>query len=75
MLKRWICVATLAAFLAITPSWAAGTVADAADQVQPLLIGATVPALELQSGEGESFDLGAAFAKQPTIVVFYRGGW
>jgi len=49
--------------------------ASSAESVQPLLIGATVPSLTLRSADGSPFDLGKAIGKQPTILIFYRGGW
>ena len=41
----------------------------------PLLVGEEVPAIELQTAEGQSFDLAAALVARPAILVFYRGGW
>ena len=61
-------VAPLSVALAAPP-------AAAADQVQPLLIGARPAALTLSRADGSPFDLAAAIASQPTIVIFYRGGW
>ena len=52
-----------------------GEPAESADQIHPLLIGAKVPRLELQTGDGTDFDLNAAIARQQTILIFYRGGW
>ncbi len=43
--------------------------------VCPLLTGSTVPALTLQAVNGEPVDLNVAIRRQPTILVFYRGGW
>jgi len=53
----------------------ADEVPDAAQQVRPLLIGAEVPDVTLATGDGQAFDLQAAVAKQPTVIIFYRGGW
>lgn len=49
--------------------------AASAEEVSPLLIGANVPNLTLKPVKGEPFDLNAAIARQPTILIFYRGGW
>jgi hypothetical protein len=57
------------------PAGAAGDFAPSAQEITPLLIGAKVPELTLRAGDGSDFDLAAAIAKKPTILVFYRGGW
>ncbi len=49
--------------------------AVSADKIHPLLVGSTVPSLTLQTVENVSFDLTAAMAKKPTILIFYRGSW
>jgi len=41
----------------------------------PLPVGASAPAVMVRSAEGEAVDLGAAVRGQPTILIFYRGGW
>lgn len=46
-----------------------------AEEVCPLLVGQNVPAVQLRTPSGESFDLPEAVASQPTVVIFYRGGW
>lgn len=44
--------------------------------IEPLAKGAQIPAKALvKSMSGESFDLNAAVASQPTVVIFFRGGW
>lgn len=55
-------------------TWA-GDIPRAAPEVRPILIGADVPAVVLETVNGETFDLKAAVATQPTILIFYRGGW
>ncbi len=50
-------------------------IATSAQDVRPLSIGATVPSLTLQSVDGRAFDLDGAIKSQPTILIFYRGGW
>jgi len=51
------------------------TVATSAEDIHPLSIGATVPALTLQAADGSAFDMNTVIAKRPTVVIFYRGGW
>ena len=48
---------------------------DKAEEVRPLLMGAAVPEISLRTAEGEAFDLNAAIAEKPTVLIFYRGGW
>ena len=44
-------------------------------QVRPLMVGASIPAAQLQMATGEDFNLGSALAAKPAILVFYRGVW
>ncbi len=37
--------------------------------------GAKVPILTLNAVDGKKYDLNAAVAKKPTVLIFYRGGW
>ncbi len=46
-----------------------------ADKIRPLLVGATVPELTLLTQADDPFDLNAALAKKPTVLIFYRGNW
>lgn len=50
-------------------------IASSAAAVHPLAVGATAPAVTVKTSDGKSFDLGAALAEKPTVLVFYRGGW
>ena len=74
MTKIFAAVALAAACLLPT-SIAEDWVASSADSVRPLLIGATVPAVALESVDGKAVDLGEVLSRKPTVVVFYRGGW
>ncbi len=51
------------------------TIPVSANAVRPLLVGDSIPELELQTAGGKAFDLKQAVAKQLTILIFYRGGW
>lgn len=48
---------------------------DSPRKIRPLLIGSTVPELTLKNLDDSDFDLNAAIAQKPTILIFYRGGW
>jgi cytochrome oxidase Cu insertion factor (SCO1/SenC/PrrC family) len=50
-------------------------VANAPDQICPILIGSSLPAITVQDLEGKSFDLNKAIAKKPTVLIYFRGGW
>jgi len=50
-------------------------VAVSADKIRPLLVGSAVPSLTLHTVENEPYDLIAAIAKKPTVLIFYRGSW
>jgi len=52
-----------------------GKIAASATDVVPLDKGANVPKLTLKAADGKAFDLNAAVAKKPTVLIFYRGGW
>lgn len=47
----------------------------AAEDVRPLLVGATVPDTALRSADGSATSLHEALGAGPAMVVFYRGGW
>ena len=52
-----------------------GQPASSPGGIRPLLVGAAVPKLELTATDGAPFDLNAALASKPTVLIFYRGGW
>ena len=49
--------------------------AASAELTKPLPVGAALPRLALTSSAGEPFDLNAAIAEKPTVLILYRGGW
>lgn len=53
----------------------AAEVPTSAEDVRPLLVGSAVPEVELPTVDGGDVDLLAAARAQPTILIFYRGGW
>jgi hypothetical protein len=68
-----LCALVLAAPLA---SPAHGEVAAAADQICPLLPGEPPPAgLTALDVDGRTFDLSKALGEQPSVLIFFRGGW
>ena len=43
--------------------------------IEPLVVGDTLPVTALFDSDGKQFDLFKAVANEPTILIFYRGGW
>jgi hypothetical protein len=73
--KRW--TAGLAGLL-LASTLATGALADApakATDIRPLLIGSSVPNVELQQTDGSGFNLADAAKADRLIILFYRGGW
>ena len=46
-----------------------------AEDISPLLIGESIPELNLVAADGKEFDLKRSVSLKPTILIFYRGGW
>lgn len=67
--------ATSATSSTTAPMAPMATIASSAAAAHPLAVGTTAPAVTVKTSDGEPFDLGAALAEKPTVLVFYRGGW
>jgi peroxiredoxin len=50
-------------------------VAESAEEICPLLVGAKIPTLTLKTHGGADFDLNSAVMQKPAVLIFYRGGW
>ncbi len=50
-------------------------IAEKADGIAPLLIGATLPNMKVVNAKNDSVDLLTVLKAKPTVLVFYRGGW
>lgn len=48
---------------------------DRAEDVTPLLNGATVPNVTVKTADGSPVSLQALLMQKPAVIVFYRGGW
>lgn len=46
-----------------------------AEDISPLPVGATLPDIAVTTIDGDPFDLMAAVQAQPTVLIYYRGGW
>ena len=55
---------------------AAGSpVANAPNEICPVLIGTPFPDITLKDLEGNPFDLNHAITEKPTVLIYFRGGW
>ena len=61
--------------LAAGTTFAAADVAASADEVRPPLVGSSAPEVEVQTVDGVTVALSELVSSQPSIVIFYRGGW
>ena len=52
-----------------------GAVPASPHEVCPLLAGTAIPTVILLTVNSEVFDLNNAVRQQPSVLVFYRGGW
>ncbi|PWJ43692.1 peroxiredoxin-like family protein [Sediminitomix flava] len=50
-------------------------VAQTANDINPLLIGQNIPEVLLKTADNKEVSLIDMVKKQPTVIVFYRGGW
>ncbi len=50
-------------------------VAENAEDVTPLLNGMAIPNVMVKTPEGDPVSLKAMLLQQPSVIVFYRGGW
>lgn len=72
--KPSVLPAVSAAFLFLFTAVARAEIAARPQDIRPLLIGASVPPVLLQSPEGEK-NLRELIQGKPTVLVFYRGSW
>ena len=59
----------------ISESEVSESVPENAYQINPLLIGETVPNLQVTNLSGEDLLLHDVISGTPSVIVFYRGGW
>ncbi len=76
-LTRRVAMAAIVAALTGSPDVAVAetAVAQTAQEIRPILIGAEVPGGRLRAADGSPFDLVSTVRKKPTVLIFYRGGW
>lgn len=67
-------IGVLFVMLGVTGVWAAEVPESAAD-VEPIGVGEVVPDMTLRDASGDTHELRALVSEQPTVLIFYRGGW
>lgn len=50
-------------------------VAASAQEVTPIKVGESVPAVSVRDSKGTAVSVAEAAKAKPTVIVFYRGGW
>ena len=50
-------------------------IAESPGEIRPLLIGADIPDVTLVTPDHHPVVLRETLAQQPTILIYYRGGW
>lgn len=50
-------------------------IAEKAEDISPLLIGETIPDVELKAADGSVKNVLNIISEKPTVLLFYRGGW
>ena len=50
-------------------------VPDSAENICPVLIGQSLPKIQIRTKGNGIFDLNAAVTKKPAVLIFFRGGW
>lgn len=74
--KFSICFLSVLTFvLLISTSSIAQDYAMSAEEVNPVLISSTIPDVSVKNTDGKNLNLRDIVKDQPTIFVFYRGGW
>lgn len=78
-MKKRIIVTTILATALSTASMAhaaaARNVPNDPKATKPIQAGQTLPKIMLKTAAGKPFDLNAAVAAKPTVLIVYRGGW
>lgn len=66
---------TIAALIAFTAAIHAAEPPDNPEHINPLKAGAKVPDTTVFTPDGSPQSLRSLIARQPSILIFYRGGW
>ena len=61
--------------IGISTTFLNAQIAEKVEDISPLLIGETIPSVELITSEGDLKTTTSIFTEKPTVVLIYRGGW
>jgi peroxiredoxin len=68
-------ILSLVCSLSVQQGHAGETVAESAQQIEPLKIGQQAPAFAVRSAENKSFAFNPESLARPVVIVAFRGGW
>ncbi len=68
-------ILSLVCSLSVQQGHAGGTVADSAQQIEPLQTGQQAPAFIVRSADDESFSFNPETLARPVVIITFRGGW
>ena len=68
-------ILSLVCSLSVQQGHAGGTVADSAQQIEPLQTGQQAPAFVVRSADDKSFAFNPKVLARPVVIVTFRGGW
>jgi peroxiredoxin len=68
-------ILSLVCSLSVQQGHAGGTVADSAQQIEPLQTGQQAPAFVVRSADDESFSFNPDTLARPVVIITFRGGW
>ncbi len=61
--------------LSVQPGHAGTTLAESAQQIEPLQIGQQAPAFVVRTAENEEFAFDPNSLTRPVVIITFRGGW
>ena len=72
-----ICIfmGAIASHLALAGNGMRNSVADSPDQVCPISVGESIPAVTLKDVNAKPVAVTSVLAEKPTLLIFYRGSW
>jgi len=68
-------ILSLVCSLSVQQGHAGGTVAESAQQIEPLKIGQQAPSFVVRSADNEKFAFNPESLVRPVVIVVFRGGW
>jgi hypothetical protein len=72
---RWIVFTLFLCWAPLNVQAQADQVPDAPKDICPLLIGSPLPDISVKTLDDKVFDVSASVRNQPTVLIYFRGGW